>query len=352
MQAGGKQLCCAGGVPVHQADDRQVYPALVVTTANDRAVAVLIFGVSHRALRSDQVDAADGIIQHAAAVVAQVEHKALRPAGSQGTNGIIQFTGRAAIELADLNVAHAVQHLIIHGGAGIAGVGQVCRFGGCFAVEPCHIDGRTGLALQAGLHSVHAGKALHLGAVNGGDVVPCHDAGLLCRRVLVDLGHLCVAGLVDAQLHANAHHFAALLIHQLRVSNGAVVAGVLVARAQQVASRQAVIQHCFVDGIVVVAAHIAIHLGHLVVHALLFLHAADGAVKQPHGDQHGDGKGHGHSQDHNGDGHAYRDLTVHALLPPVRTAASSAHCPAAKVQTSLPAKGSRCAANAYVFVRS
>ena len=78
-QAGSKQLCCAGSVAVDQTDDGQLHLALIVAAANDGAVSVLILGIGHSAFRGDQVDAADGIIQHAAAVIAQVEHKALAP---------------------------------------------------------------------------------------------------------------------------------------------------------------------------------------------------------------------------------------------------------------------------------
>ena len=191
-------------------------------------------------------------------------------------------------------------------------MGQIRRPGSSLAVEPCNIDDGTGFALQAGLHGIHPGKALHIGAVNSSDVIAHHDTGFLRRRVLIYPGHSGIAGLVHAKFHANAHHLAALLVHQLGVGVGGVVTGVLVAGTQQVACGQAVVQHRFINGVVVVAAHIAVHLGHFVVHAFLFLHAAHRAVKQTHGNEHGNGKGHGHGKDHNGDSHAHRDLTVHA----------------------------------------
>ena len=53
---------------------------------------------------------------------------------------------------------------------------------------------------------------------------------------------------IICQLHANADQGAVLGIHQLRIGGGAEIAGVLVAGAQQVASRQAVVEGGLVDG--------------------------------------------------------------------------------------------------------
>ena len=98
-------------LPLTQTDDGQLHLALIVAAANDGAVSVLILGIGHSAFRGDQVDAADGIIQHAAAVIAQVEHKALGTAGSERPDGIVQLAGRSAVELADADIAHIVQQL-------------------------------------------------------------------------------------------------------------------------------------------------------------------------------------------------------------------------------------------------
>ena len=194
--------------------------------------------------------------------------------------------------------------------------------GGCRAVQPGHGDGGAGLALQAGLHRIHGGQALDVGVAHGGDVVAHHDAGFLGRRAVVYLGHLGVAGLVQTQLHADAQDGAVLHIDQLGVGGSVVVASVLVAGAQQVACGQAVVQRVFVNGVIIVAADVAVHLCDLVVHALFFLDTAHRAVKQTHGHQHGDGKSDRHGKDHDGDRHADGDFTVHVSFLPVRTAAS------------------------------
>ena len=217
---------------------------------------------------------------------------------------------------------YITQQLVVHGGAGVAGMGQLSRFAGGSTVQPCHSNGRTGLALQGFVHGICTGQALDIGIAYGGDVVTHGDACFLRGRAVVDAGHLGVAGLVDAKLHANAQDFAALDVHQLGVGVGGVVAGVLVARAQQITGGQTVVQHRLVDGVVIVAADIAVHLSDLVVHTFLFFYAVDRAVEQTHGDEHRDGKGHGHGKDHDGDCHTQRNFTVHGSFLPVRAAAS------------------------------
>ena len=201
-------------------------------------------------------------------------------------------------------------------------MGQVSGVLGGLAVQPGHIDGGAALAAQAGLDGIHAAHALDIGAVHGGDVVANLNACLLGRGFIVDLDDLGIAGLIHSQLHADADQGAVLGIHQLRIGGSAEIAGVFVAGAQQVASRQAVVEGGLIDGIVIVAADIAVHLSDLVVHAFLFLHAGNGAVKQAHRHQHGDGKGNGHGQDDDADRHADRYLTVHLLPSSVRPAAS------------------------------
>ena len=201
-------------------------------------------------------------------------------------------------------------------------MGQLSRFAGGSTVQPCHSNGRTGLALQGFVHGICTGQALNIGIAYGGDVVTHGDACFLRGRAVVDAGHLGVAGLVDAKLHANAQDLAALDVHQLGVGVGGVVAGVLVARAQQITGGQTVVQHRLVDGVVIVAADIAVHLSDLVVHTFLFFYAVDRAVEQTHGNEHRDGKGHGHGKDHDGDCHTQRNFTVHGSFLPVRAAAS------------------------------
>ena len=201
-------------------------------------------------------------------------------------------------------------------------MGQVSGVLGGLAVQPGHIDGGAALAAQAGLDGIHAAHALDIGAIHGGDVVADLNAGLLGGGFIVDLDDLGIAGLIHSQLHADADQGAVLGVHQLRIGGGAEIAGVLIAGAQQVASRQAVVEGGLIDGIVIVAADIAVHLSDLVVHAFLFLHAGNGAVKQAHRHQHGNGKGNGHGQDDDADRHADRYLTVHLLPSSVRPAAS------------------------------
>ena len=192
---------------------------------------------------------------------------------------------------------------------------------GGLTVQPGHIDGGAALAAQAGLDGIHAAHALDIGAVHGSDVVADLNAGLLGGGFIVDLDDLGVAGLIHSDQGA------VLGVHQLRIGGGAEIAGVLVAGAQQVASRQAVVEGGLIDGIVIVAADIAVHLSDLVVHALLFLHAGNGAVKQAHRHQHGNGKGNGHGQDDDADRHADRYLTVH-LFPLL--------CQTSSIITTLP----------------
>ena len=88
-QGGCEQLGCAGGVAVDQTDHRQADGAFGIAAADDGAVAVFILGVGHRALRHDQIDAADGVIQNAAAVVTQVKHQAGGTIGAQGADGVL-----------------------------------------------------------------------------------------------------------------------------------------------------------------------------------------------------------------------------------------------------------------------
>ena len=201
-------------------------------------------------------------------------------------------------------------------------MGQLSRFAGGRAVQPCHGNGSARLALQGFVHGICTGQALDIGIAHGGDVVPHGDACFLCGRAIVNTGHLSVAGLVDAKLHANAQDLAALDVHQLGVGVGGVVAGVLVARTQQITGGQAVVQGGFIDGVVIVAADVAVHLSDLVVHTFLFFYAVDRAVEQTHGDEHRDGKGHGHGKDHDGDCHTQRNFTVHGSFLPVRAATS------------------------------
>ena len=322
-QAAGKELRRAGGAAVDQADNGQVDPGLAGAGAQQGLGAVLVLSKGQRALRGDQVDALNGIVQQAAAVVAQIKHQAARAAGAQAADGVIQLAGGGGIKLADPDVAHiALHHLVIHGGGTVAGVGQVSGVLGGLAVQPGHIDGGAALAAQAGLDGIHAAHALDIGAVHSGDVVADLNAGLLGGGFIVDLDDLGIAGLIHSQLHANADQGAVLGIHQLRIGGSTEIAGVLVAGAQQVASRQAVVEGGLIDGIVIVAADIAVHLSDLVVHAFLFLHAGNGAVKQAHRHQHGNGKGNGHGQDDDADRHADRYLTVHLLPSSVRPAAS------------------------------
>ena len=111
-QAGGEQLRCAGGAAIYQTHQRQGRLGLAVAAAHHGAVAVFILGVGHRALRHDQIDAADGVIQNAAAVVTQVKHQAGGTIGAQGADGVVQLTGGAAVELTDLDITHIAQHLM------------------------------------------------------------------------------------------------------------------------------------------------------------------------------------------------------------------------------------------------
>ena len=170
------------------------------------------------------------------------------------------------------------------------------------------------LAPEPGLDGVGAAEGLYILAVNGDDVVAGGDAGLLGRGTVVDLQDLGVAGLVLGQLHTNAHQDAVLDVQQLGVGLGGVVPGVTVAGAHQVARRDGVIQQGLVNGVVVIAADVAVQLSNLAVHVLFFLHVADGAVKQPHGQQHGDREGHGHGQDDDGQHHPHRDFLIHRRL--------------------------------------
>ena len=321
-QGGCEQLGCAGGVAVDQTDHGQADGTFGIAAANDGAVAVFILGVGHSALRGDQVNAVDSIFQNAATVVPQVKHQTGRAVCGQGAQGVVQLTRRSAVELADADIAHIVQQLIVHGSAGVARMGQFSRFTGGSAVQPCHGNGSAGLALQGFVHGICAGQALDIGIAYGGNVVAHGDACFLCGRAVVNTGHLGVTGLVDAKLHADTQNLAALDVHQLGVGVGGVVAGVLVARAQQITGGQAVVQGGLIDGVVIVAADVAVHLSDLVVHTFLFFYAVDRAVEQTHGDEHRDGKGHGHGKDHDSDRHTQRNFTVHGLFPPVRAAAS------------------------------
>ena len=184
-------------------------------------------------------------------------------------------------------------------------------------------------ALQGFVHSICTGQAFDIGIAHGGNVVAHGDACFLCRRAIVDTGHLGVTGLVDAKFHADAQNLAALDVHQFGVGVGSVVAGVLVARTQQITGGQAVVQGGLVDLVIIVAADVAVHLGDLIVHALLFLHAGNGAVEQAHRHQHRDGKGHRHGKDHDADRHANRDFAIHCVVSSsVRPAASRPRCPA------------------------
>ena len=208
-------------------------------------------------------------------------------------------------------------------------MGQVYGVLGRLAVQPDHIDARTGLAAQAGLDGIHTAQALDIGAVHSGDVAAHRDAGLLGRGFVVDLGHLGIAGLVHGQFHADAQQGAVLGVHQVRVCGGRIIPGVFVAGAQQIACGQAVVQGGLVDLVIIVAADVAVHLGDLIVHALLFLHAGNGAVEQAHRHQHRDGKGHRHGKDHDADRHANRDFAIHCVVSSsVRPAASRPRCPA------------------------
>ena len=321
-QGGCEQLGCAGGVAVDQTDHRQADGAFSIAAADDGAVAVFILGVGHRALRCDQVDAADGIFQNAAAVVPQVKYQTGRAVCGQGTQGVVQLAGGGAVELTDADVAHIVQQLVVHGSAGVARMGQLSRFAGGRTIQPCHGNSGASLALQSLVHGICAGQALDIGIAHSGDIVTHGDARLLRGRAIVDTGHIGVAGLVDAKLHTDAQNLAALDVHQLGVGVGGVVAGVLVARTQQITGGQAVVQGSFVDGIVIVAADVAVHLSDLVVHTFLFFYAVDRAVEQTHGDEHRDGKGHGHGKDHDSDRHTQGNFTVHGSFLPVRAAAS------------------------------
>ena len=194
---------------------------------------------------------------------------------------------------------------------------------GGLAVQPRDVHGGAALAPELGLDGFHAGQVLDVGAVHGGEVIPHGDARLMGRGAIVDLGHLGVAGLVDGQLHADAHEGAVLGIHQICITLGGIIPGVFIAGAQQVARRQAVVQGRFVDGIIIVAADVAVHLRDLIVHALLFLHAGNGAVEQAHRHQHGDGEGHGHGKDDDADRHANGYLAIHSCFSlPLRPAAS------------------------------
>ena len=187
---------------------------------------------------------------------------------------------------------------------------------GVLAVQPNHIDGDAALAPELVLDGLCAAQTLDVRAVDGYDVIAFLQAGLLCGGLVVHLGDLGVAGLVDGQLHADADQLAALGIEQVGVGRGGVVAGILVAGAQQIACGQTVVQHRLIDVVVVVGTHIAVYFGHLVVHALLFLHAGDGAVKQPHRQQHRDGKCDRHCQNDDGHSHPYGNFTVHSVFLP------------------------------------
>ena len=201
-------------------------------------------------------------------------------------------------------------------------MGQLSGFAGGRAVQPCHGNGSACLTLQGFVHSICTGQALDIGIAHGGNVVAHGDACFLCRRAIVDTGHLGVTGLVDAKFHADAQNLAALDVHQFGVGVGGVVAGVLVARTQQITGGQAIVQGGLIDGVVIVAADVAVHLSDLVVHTFLFFYAVDRAVEQTHGDEHRDGKGHGHGKDHDGDCHTQRNFTVHGSFLPVRAATS------------------------------
>ena len=202
-------------------------------------------------------------------------------------------------------------------------MGQVGGVLGGLAVQPRDVHGGAALAPELGLNGFHAGQVRDVGAVHGGEVIPHGDARLMGRGVIVDLGHLGVAGLVDGQLHADAHEGAVLGVHQVCITLGGIIPGVFIAGAQQVARRQAVVQGRFVDGIIIVAADVLIHLRDLIIHALLFLHAGNGAVKQAHRHQHGDGEGHGHGKDDDADRHANGYLAIHSCFSlPLRPAAS------------------------------
>ena len=195
-------------------------------------------------------------------------------------------------------------------------MGQIGGVLGVLAVQPAYIDARAALAPEFVLDSLHAAQTFDVCAVDGGDVIAPLEAGLLGRRLVIHFDDLGVAGLVDGQLHANAHQLAALGVEQVGVGRGGVVAGVLVAGTQQITGSQTVVQHGLVDVVVVVGAHIAVYLGHLVVHALLFLHAGDGVVKQPHRHQHRDGKSDRHCQNDDGHGHPYGNFAVHSVSSP------------------------------------
>ena len=109
-------------------------------------------------------------------------------------------------------------------------------------------NGSARLALQGFVHGICAGQALDIGIAHGGDVVAHGDACFLCGRAIVNTGHLSVAGLVDAKFHADAQNLAALDVHQFGVGVGSVVAGVLIARTQQITGGQAVVQGGLIDG--------------------------------------------------------------------------------------------------------
>ena len=198
-------------------------------------------------------------------------------------------------------------------------MGQIGGVLGVLAVQPAYIDARAALAPEFVLDSLHAAQTFDVCAVDGGDVIAPLEAGLLGRRLVIHFDDLGVAGLVDGQLHADAHQLAALGVEQVGIGRGGVVAGVLVAGTQQITGSQTVVQHGLVDVVVVVGAHIAVYLGHLVVHALLFLHAGDGVVKQPHRHQHRDGKSDRHCQNDDGHGHPYGNFAVHSMSSPVQT---------------------------------
>ena len=219
-------------------------------------------------------------------------------------------------------------------------------------VQPGDIDTGAGLAPQAGLDSFHTRHALDIVAVHSGDVIAHFDARFLGGRIRIHLGDLGIAGLVDGQLHTNAQQGAVLDVYQVGIGGGSVVPGVLIAGAQQVAGAQAVVEHRLVDIIVIVAAHIAVYFGQLVVHALFFFDAGHGAVKQPHGQQHGNGERNGHGQDDDGDRHPQRDLPIHFRSSTLRPAASAPRSRGPRAGTPLQAANSQRAESACVFLRS
>ena len=183
------------------------------------------------------------------------------------------------------------------------------------------VDGAAFLPQQGGGHGGGIAHAAGAGIADSGDKAADFQTNVGSGGVIIHTDDARIAGgrILDNG-NANAHQAAIGKTDSFTVGLGGIIAGVPVADAQHIAGCNGIVQRIIVDIKVLIGAHIAVHFGQLVIHALLVFNTGNRIVEHVHGYGHGHGKGHGHCNQRDGCGHTKTDFFAHSenVLPCVK----------------------------------